>query len=64
MDKQKAYELNVMLWTVIGTYYELAKEKNDPKLIKAVGDVAAIIFEFYTGESIKRLKVTDDGLKM
>jgi len=64
VDKQKAYELNVMLWTVIGTYYELAKEKNDPKLIKAVGDVAAIIFEFYTGESIKRLKVTDDGLKM
>jgi len=53
-----------MLWTIIGTYYTLAKEKNDPKLIKAVGDVAAMIFEFYTGESIKRLKVTDDGLKM
>ena len=63
-EKQKAYEINVMLWTVIGTYYDLAKEKNDPKLIKAVGNVADIIFEYYTGESIKRMKVTDDGLKM
>lgn len=63
-DKQKAYEVNVMLWTVIGTYYELAKQKNDPKVLKAVGDAAATIFEFYTGESIDRVKVTDDGLKM
>ena len=63
-EKQKAYEINVMLWTIIGTYYTLAKEKNDPKLIKAVGNVADIIFEYYTGESIKRMKVTDDGLKM
>jgi len=63
-EKQKAYEINVMLWTMIGTYYVLAKEKNDPKVTKAVGNVAAVIFEFYTGESIKRMKVTDDGLKM
>jgi len=63
-EKQKAYEINVMLWTIIGTYYKLAEEKNDPKLIKAVGNVADIIFEYYTGESIKRMKVTDDGLKM
>ncbi len=63
-EKQKAYEINVMLWTRIVNYYTLAKEKNDPKVIKAVGDVAAIIFEYYTGESIKRAKVTDDGLKM
>ncbi len=63
-EKQKAYEINVMLWTMIGTYYELANEKNDPKVIKAVGDAAAVIFEYYTGESIKRVKVTDDGLKM
>ncbi|HXH70887.1 MAG TPA: DUF6683 family protein, partial [Pyrinomonadaceae bacterium] len=63
-EKQKAYEINVMIWTVIGTYYELAKQKNDPKVIKAVGDAAAVIFEYYTGESIKRVKITDDGLKM
>ncbi len=37
---------------------------NDPKIIKAVGDVAAVIFEVVTGESIKNVKVTDDGLKM
>jgi hypothetical protein len=49
---------------MIGTYYELAKKKNDPKVIKAVGDAAAVIFEYYTGESIKRVKITDDGLKM
>jgi hypothetical protein len=53
-----------MLWTMIGTYYELTKKKNDPKVIKAVGDAAAVIFEYYTGESIKRVKITDDGLKM
>ncbi len=63
-EKQKAYEINVMLWTMIVNYYILAKEKKDPKVIKAVGDVAAIIFEYYTGESIKRAKVTDNGLKM
>lgn len=63
-EKQKAYEINVMLWTIIGTYYKLAKQKNDPKVIKAVGDAASTIFEFYTGESINRVRVTDDGLRM
>lgn len=62
-DKQKAYELNVMLWSMIGTYYILAKEKNDPKVIKAVGDAAAVMFEYYTGQTIEELKITDNGLK-
>lgn len=63
-ERQKAHEVNVMLWTMIQTYYLNAKDMNNPKIIKAVGDVAAIIFEVATGESIKNVKVTSNGLEM
>ncbi|MEJ7861782.1 MAG: DUF6683 family protein [Pyrinomonadaceae bacterium] len=63
-ERQKAYEVNIMLWALIHAYYFNAKQMNDPKIIKAVGDVTAVIFEVVTGESIKNVKVTDDGLKM